>query len=203
MGYARSNTMARNAAYARAEIRAEKQGPYTALVFRCRTYARGDSMDSMTFHGRAKDPIEVVNRYISRAFRDGLTGEQIRCAMAEAGLSMPAGVMSLGRLLTLDLTQKKDTWVRYWCNIIPRVLVAGARGELDGAELDGRVYTDKEIREVIALCVTAQAEDLQLWSRLVEWACDDLYPEYTRRTGKEHKCQQRAVAATYLYPSDW
>jgi len=200
----RSNTMARNAAYARALIRAEKKGPYSALVFKCTMYARKVSPDyTMTFHGHRYDPTDVVNRYLSRAIRDGLTGEQIRCALAESGLVMPAGVMTLGRLLTLDLAEQKDTWIRYWCMVVPRVLVAGARDELDGAELDGRTYDSDEIREVLHLCVTAQVEDLQLWARLVAWAIDELYPEYERRTGKEHKCQQRAVAATYLYPSDW
>ena len=198
------STAVRNAAYARALIKARKQGPYTALVFKCTMYARKVSPDYTTrFHGHRYDPTDVVNRYLSCAIRDGLTGEQIRCAFAESGLSMPAGVMTLGRLLTLDLAEQKDTWIRYWCMVVPRVLVAGARGELDGAELDGRVYTEQEINEVVALCVTAQVEDLQLWARLVAWAIDELYPEYERRKGKQHKCQQRAVAATYLYPSDW
>lgn len=203
MGYARSNTMTRNKYWMLGEDKARRAGPYSLLLYRCRTYARGDSMDNMTFHGRAKDPAEVVNRYLADAIRSDMTGEQIRCCLAESGLSMPAGVMTMGRLFTLDLTQMKDSWVRYWCNIIPRVLVAGARGELDGADLNGRVYIDKEIREVMHLCVTAQAEDLQLWARLVAWAVDELYPEYSRRADREHKCQQRAVAATYLYPSDW
>lgn len=198
------STAVANAAYARALIRAQKKGPYSALVFKCTMYARKVSPDYTTrFHGHRYDPTDVVNRYLSRAIRDGLTGEQIRCAFAESGLSMPAGVMTLGRLLTIDLTQQKDTWVRYWAHIVPRVLVAGARDELDGAELDGRTYDSDEIREVLALCVTAQVEDLQLWSRFVFWAIDELYPEYKRRTGKEHKCQQRAVRCTYLYPSDW
>ena len=190
--------------HGRLEIEAERRGPYDALLFRCRTYANRSSPDwYIRHHGHRKDPVTVVNRYIAKAIRGGLSGEQIRCCLAESGLVMPAGVMTLGRLLTLDLTKQKDSWVRYWANIIPRVLVAGTRGELDGADLNGRVYTDKEIREVMHLCVTAQCEDLQLWARLVAWAVDELYPEYTRRADREHKCQQRAVAATYLYPSDW
>jgi hypothetical protein len=198
------STAVRNAAYARALIRAQKQGPYTELLFCCRTYAQRTSPDwTARFHGHRADPVDVVNGYISRAIRAGLTGEQIRCAFAESGLVMPVGVMTLGRLLTLDLTQRKDSWLRYWCNVIPRVLVCATRGELDGAELDGRVYKDSEIREVLPLCVTAQAEDLQLWSRLVAWAIDELYPEYERRKGKQHKCQQRAVECTHLYPAEW
>ena len=201
MGY---GDAARYAAHGRAEIAAERRGPYAALLFRCRTYANRTSPDwTIRHHGHRAEPVTVINRYIAAAIRGGLTGEQIRCCLAEAGLEMPPGIMTMGRLFTLDLTQMKDSWIRYWCHIIPRVLVAATRGELDGVEISGRVYTNKEVREVVYLCVTAQAEDLQLWSRLVAWACDELYPEYKRRTGKEHKCQQRAVRCTYLYPSDW
>lgn len=182
----------------------DRGSAYDILVFECRTYQQRISPDwSVKFHGHRADPVDVINGYISRAIRRGLTGEQIRCAMAEAGLVMPVGVMTLGRLLTLDLSAQKDSWVRYWCNVIPRVLVCATRGELDGAELAGRVYKDSEIKEVLPLCVTAQAEDLQLWSRLAAWACDELYPEYERRADREHKCQQRTVECTYLYPAEW
>ena len=191
--------------YYREWLRLKQAGSaYDLLLFCLRTYQRKVSPDWTTkFHGHRKDPVEVVNGYLAQAIRGGLSGEQIRRAFAESGLVMPAGVMSLWRLLTLDLTQQADTWVRYWCMVVPRVLIAGAGGELDEADFDGRIYVESEIREVLALCVTAQVEDLQLWSRLVHWALDELYPEYTRRTGKEHACQQRAVRCTYLYPSDW
>ena len=179
------------------------EGPYALLVYRLRGYQSGHTTRNLKFHGRAMEPTAVYNAYIADAVRSGLTGEQIRCAFADAGAVIPDGVMSLGRLLTLDLTQQRDSWIRYWCYVVPRVLVAGARGELDGADLDGRIYTEHEVREVLPLCVTAQVEDLQLWSRLVHWALDELYPEYSRRTGEEHACQQRAVASTYLYPSEW
>ncbi len=202
MGYHRSGTMTRNKYWMLGDMRAEKQGPYSHLVYQCRTYAQGTSMDRQTFHGRAKDPVDVVNGYLARAIRRGLSGEQIRCALDEAGLQMPAGVMSLGRLLTLDLTKQKDTWLRYWCHVVPRVLVAGTRGELDGADLAGRVYTEKEIKEVLHLCVTAQCEDLQLWWRFSNWAVS-LYAEYTRRTGKAHKCEERLRIISLKYPSDW
>ena len=197
------STAVRNAAYARALIRAQKQGPYTELAFCCRTYAQRISPDwTNRFHGRRADETEVVNRYISRAVRAGLSGEQIRCALDEAGLVMPAGVMTLGRLLTLDLREQADTWIRYWCHVVPRVLVAGTRGELDGADLAGRIYTDKEIREVLHLCVTAQCEDLQLWWRLSTWA-SGLYAEYTRRADREHKCEPRYREICTLYPAEW
>ena len=197
------STAVRNAAYARALIRAQKQGPYTELAFCCRTYAQRISPDWTTrYHGHRAEPVEVVNRYISRAIRAGLSGEQIRCAMAEAGLEMPAGVMTLGRLLTLDLREQADTWVRYWANILPRVLIVATRGELDGVTVAGRLYTEKELREVLPLCVTAQCEDLQLWWRLSIWA-DELFAEYSRRADREHKCQERVRVICTLYPSDW
>lgn len=189
--------------HGRAEIAAEKRGPYAALVFRARTYAQKMSPDCyVRVKGRTRDPADVVNFYLAQAIRGGLTGEQIRCAMAEAGLEMPSGVMSLGRLLTLDLTKQKDTWLRYWCHVVPRVLVAGTRGELDGVDLAGRVYKKHEISEVFHLCVTAQCEDLQLWWRFSNWAVG-LYAEYTRRKGVEHKCEERLRAIALKYPSDW
>ena len=136
--------------HGRAEIAAEKRGPYAALVFRARTYAQKMSPDCyVRVKGRTRDPADVVNFYLAQAIRGGLTGEQIRCAMAEAGLEMPSGVMSLGATADLDLTQVKDSWLRYWCNIAPRVLVAGTRGELDGVDLAGRVYKKHEISEGI------------------------------------------------------
>ena len=83
--------------HGRAEIAAEKRGPYAALVFRARTYAQKMSPDCyVRVKGRTRDPADVVNFYLRPGHRGGLTGEQIRCAMAEAGLEMPAGVMSLG-----------------------------------------------------------------------------------------------------------
>ena len=189
--------------HGRAEIAAEKRGPYAALVFRARTYAQKMSPDCyVRVKGRTRDPADVVNFYLAQAIRGGLTGEQIRCALDEAGLQMPAGVMSLGRLLTLDLTQVKDSWLRYWCHVVPRVLVAGTRGELDGVDLAGRVYKKHEISEVFHLCVTAQCEDLQLWWRFSNWAVG-LYAEYTRRTGKAHKCEERLRIIALKYPSDW
>ena len=202
MAYSRSNTLTRNKYYLEGEMRARRAGPFTLLKYRARTYAQGISLHNAKYHGRARDPVEVVNGYVADAVRAGLTGEQIRCALDEAGLAMPAGLMTLGRLLTLDLTQQADTWVRYWANILPRVLIVATRGELDGVTVAGRLYTDKELREVLPLCVTAQAEDLQLWWRLSIWAAD-LYAEYTRRAEREHKCEARYREICCLYPSDW
>ena len=85
---------------------------------------------------------------------------------------------------------------------MPRVLVAGTRGELDGVDLAGRVYKKHEISEVFHLCVTAQCEDLQLWWRFSNWAVS-LYAEYTGATGVEHKCEERLRAIALKYPSDW
>lgn len=192
-----------NAAFYREYLRVERQGPYALLVWRCRTYQRKASPDYRNrYHGHRAEAAEVVNRYVADAVRAGLTGQQIRCALDEAGLAMPAGVMTLGRLLTLDLTQQADTWIRYWANILPRVLIVATRGELDGVTVAGRLYTERELREVLPLCVTAQCEDLQLWWRLSIWAAE-LYAEYTRRTEKSHACEARYREICCLYPSDW
>ena len=86
---------------------------YDLLLYRLVTYQRKASPDNTTrYHGHLKDPVDVVNFYLSVGIRGGLSGEQIRRAFAESGLEMPGGVMSLGRLLTLDLTQQRDSWTR-------------------------------------------------------------------------------------------
>lgn len=202
MAYRRSNSMTRFKYYMQAHDRATREGPYARLVFECRTYAAQTSPDyTSTYHGHRTDPAKVINGYLSHAIRRGLRGDQVRCALAEAGLSLPEGVMSVGRLFALELGAERDTWLRYWCNVMPRVLVSASRGKLT-EPLAGRTYTDDELKEVAALCVTAQAENVEIWISLQRWAIDELYPEYERRKGQPHACADRVSEAAWHYP-EW
>jgi len=163
-----------------------KMGPYSKLVIELGWY----------------DDRARISAALADAVRGGLSGEQIRCAVHESGCILPEGVMSFGRMVSGNIADVSDSWLRYWCHLAPRVLVSASHGRLVGVALDGREYTQDEADGVAALCLTAQCEDINHWITWQQWATDVLYPEYRRRFDKDHACRQRVVETSYHYP-EW
>lgn len=94
------------------------------------------------------------------------------------------------------LSQWPDSRLNQWCRWVPCILLCALRvgGEpsQEGIPRSSGPYTPAELDAVAQMRVTAQCEEHAAhWRELGRWALSALYPEYTRRTGKEHACEAR------------
>ena len=140
-------------------------------------------------------PDDVLATIVSGAYRAGLGADDLNRALLASGVEL-RGLATLRRVTLTPLALRSDGWVRLWANRLPRVLIAAGRGAVPYTAA-GRKYTRTEVNEVVHWCVVAQCEANGLettpanFLQLANWGLDQLYPEYQRRTGKVHPCQER------------
>jgi len=121
--------------------------------------------------------------------------------------------VTLGELGRADVAEWSDGRLRLWCRHVPLILLsaieASKRPPLD--DLPGRPggYTLDDIESVAGLRATAQVERYGAtgWGWLCRWALSTLYPEYRRRMGKAHPCDERtvwlAIACAPVWGEEW
>jgi len=91
----------------------------------------------------------------------------------------------------VPLTERTDSWIGWHCMVAPRVLIWGAPGI--GTTVLDRTYSPAEIEEVAGTRLAVEVESFDGWIVYVRWLALELFPEYERRNGKQHKNQARVA----------
>ena len=96
---------------------------------------------------------------------------------------------SLEELVSGGARRLSGDRLRYWAHLVPILLVAGDVSiprVLPMKDYTGEVYKADNLRVTEEIKGSPGA-----WRTLLVWALEEVYPEYHRRRGLPHKCEER------------
>jgi hypothetical protein len=111
-----------------------------------------------------------------------------------ARLDAPEGVMALSALLLEDVAAWPLSRLGWWAHRLPMLLVSALQpgAPMDGLPRSQGAYTESEIADASSLWVAMEAgADGGAWSALAGWGLRRLFPEWRKRRGKDHACEER------------
>tara|TARA_R110001592_G_scaffold56998_3_gene173389 strand:+ start:1562 stop:2125 length:564 start_codon:yes stop_codon:yes gene_type:complete len=143
----------------------------------------------------------ILGMALRAALREGVPGKAVAEMLKKSGAVQ--GPVTIETLLAVPIEVRSLRWLGWWGAFLPRILISASRDALPRT-VAGRTYTDADLEYPVIMMVTAEAEELDQWLQLAQWALEHLYPEWFRRQGRDHTCLQRVIELGQMVRAeDW